>query len=103
MWMRSRSGCSRRARDLVLGKRDSMTYVPTIEMSEQAADVAVALLAGDPVTGGEQVEGVQSWLYPEQKVTLDTLTTVLVGQGVLTLDELCKGATAKRCERIGLR
>ncbi len=54
------------------------------------------------MAGGEQVEGVQSWLYPAQKVTLDTLTTVLVGQGVLTLDELCEGTTAKRCEQIGL-
>lgn len=95
------------ARDLILGERQSITYVPTVDMSERAADVAVALLSDTPVADGdvegEEVEGVQSWLYEAQGVTLDTLTTVLVGQGVLTLDELCEGTTAKKCEKLGLR
>ena len=93
------------ARDLILRERSSMTYVPTEDMSEQAADVAVALLADIPVPEGaveaEEVEGVQSWLFETQDVILDTLTTLLVGQGVLTLDELCEGETAKRCARLG--
>lgn len=95
------------ARELILGDRSTMTYVPTVQMSEQAADAAVALLADTPVAGGGvevvDVEGVESWLYEPQDVTLDTLTTVLVGQGVLTLDDLCVGATAKRCTKLGLR
>ena len=94
------------ARDLIRGKRRSMTYVPTEVMSEQAADVAVALLADTPVPDGpvaaEEVEGVQSWLFDAQDVTLDTLTTLLVGQGVLTLNELCEGETAKKCAKLGL-
>ena len=52
---------------------------------------------------GQDVDGVESWLYQDQDVTIDTLTSVLVGQGVLTLDELCSGATHKRCARLGLR
>ncbi len=91
------------ARDVLLGDEDSMTYVPTREMSEQAADVAVALLAGTPVTDAEEVDGVDSWLYEHQEVTIDDLTSVLVGQGVLTLDELCSGTAEKRCEKLGLR
>jgi len=95
------------ARDLVRGKRSSMTYVPTVDMSEQAADVAVALLADSTVPVGAiepaEVEGVRSWLFGTQDVTLDTLTTLLVGQGVLTLDELCEGATARKCAKLGLR
>lgn len=93
------------ARDLILGERSSMTYVPTEAMSEQAADVAVALLADTAVLDGpvevEEDEGVQSWLFEAQDVTLDTLTTLLVGQGVLTLDELCEGETAKKCAKLG--
>ena len=93
------------ARDLILRERSSMTYVPIEDMSEQAADVAVALLADIPVpegaVGAEEVEGVQSWLFETQDVILHTLTTLLVGQGVLTLDELCEGETAKRCARLG--
>lgn len=91
------------ARDVLLGDESSMTYVPTRAMSEQAADVAVGLLADTPVEGGEDVDGVRSWLYDDQDVTLDRLTSVLVGEGVVTLDELCLGATEKRCARLGLR
>ena len=44
-----------------------------------------------------------SWLYPHPDVTIDDLTSVLVGQGVLSLDELCNGSTEKRCTKLGLR
>lgn len=91
------------AREVLLGDEESMTYVPTRAMSEQAADVAVAFLAGNPVDGGEDVDGVESWLHEDQEVTIDSLTTVLVGQGVVTLDELCAGETEKQCTRLGLR
>ena len=91
------------ARELILGDRSSMTYVPTVEMSRQAADVSGALLEGSPVPGGEEVEGVESWTYETQEITLDSLTTVLVGQGILTIDELCEGETATRCAGLGLR
>jgi ABC-type xylose transport system substrate-binding protein len=91
------------AREVLLGEERSMTYVPTRAMSEQAADVAVGFLAGEPATGEEEVAGVPSWLHQDQQVTIDSLTSVLVGQGVLTLDELCGGEAAKRCARLGLR
>jgi ABC-type xylose transport system substrate-binding protein len=91
------------ARDVLLGRAKSMTYVPTVAMSEQAADVAVALIAGSPVTDAQQVDGVDSWLYQDQPVTIDTLTSVLVGQGVVTIDDLCSGSTEKRCSKLGLR
>lgn len=91
------------ARAVLLGDERTMTYVPTREMSDQAADVAVGLLAGAPRTDGEQVDGVPSWLFADQEVTVDTLTSVLVAQGVVTLDELCSGETEKPCERFGLR
>ncbi|RYC04891.1 hypothetical protein [Nocardioides zhouii] len=91
------------AREVLLGDEESMTYVPTRAMSEQAADVAVALLAGTPVTDAQDVDGVDSWLYEQQDVTIDGLTSVLVGQGVVTLDELCSGSAEKRCARLGLR
>jgi ABC-type xylose transport system substrate-binding protein len=91
------------ARDVLLGDEESMTYVPTRAMSEQAADVAVALVAGNPVPDAQEVDGVDSWLYEHRTVTVDTLTSVLVAQGVLTLDDLCSGSTQKRCTKLGLR
>jgi len=91
------------AREVLLGEEDSMTYVPTRAMSERAADVALAFLADAPVTDAEVVDGVESWLYRDREVTIDTLTSVLVAQGVVHLDDLCSGNTEKRCARLGLR
>jgi len=91
------------ARDIVRGEEKSMTYVPTGPMSDQAADLAVAYLADEPVEGGEDVDGVESWLYDDRDVTVDTLTSVLVAEGILTLDDLCSGDTSKQCARLGLR
>lgn len=91
------------ARAVLLGEEDSMTFVPTRAMSERAADVAVAFLADAPVTDAEVVDGVESWLYQDREVTIDSLTSVLVAQGVVDLDELCSGSTEKRCTRLGLR
>ena len=80
-----------------------MTYVPTGAMSDRAADLAVAYLADQPVEGGVDVDGVESWLYSDRDVTVDTLTSVLVGEGILTLDDLCSGDTRRQCARLGLR
>ena len=91
------------ARDVVMGKEKSMTYVPTGDMSDRAADLAVAYLADNPVEGGVDVDGVESWLYSDREVTVDTLTSVLVAEGILTLDDLCSGSTRKRCASLGLR
>ena len=90
------------ARDVVLGKAKSLTYVPMLAISEKAADVAVGLLADTPVDGGEEHLGVQSWLYEPAEVDLSNITTVLVGQGVITLEQLCDGETQARCRRNGL-
>ncbi|HEX5918085.1 MAG TPA: hypothetical protein VFY76_09540 [Nocardioides sp.] len=91
------------ARDVVRGREESMTYVPTGPMSDRAADLAVAHLADNPVEGGVDVDGVESWLYNDSEVTIDTLTSVLVAEGIVTLDDLCSGNTRKRCATLGLR
>ena len=91
------------ARDIVAGDRRSMTYVPARAMSERAADVAVGVVAEEPVAGAVDHEGVPSWLFEATEVDIDTLTSVLVADQAVTLDELCDGDTAKRCARLGLR
>lgn len=91
------------AREVLMGEEESMTYVPTRAMTEQAADVAVAFLADTTPAGGEDVDGVETWFYEDVEVTVDTLTSVLVADGAITLDDLCGGTTAKRCVRWGLR
>ena len=78
-----------------------MLYVPATAMSEQAADVAVGILADEEVEGAEDFEGVPSWLHTVTEVRLADLTSVLVRDGAVTLDELCSGSTARRCEQLG--
>lgn len=89
------------ARQLVTGPRRSMFYVPATAMSEQAADVAVGILADEEVEGAEDYEGLPSWLHTVTEVRLADLTSVLVRDGVVTLEELCAGSTARRCEQLG--
>lgn len=89
------------ARALVLGTSTEMVHVPSRAIAERGADVSLGLLADTPVTGGEEFEGVRSWLYEAVTITLDNLTTELVGNGVISLEDLCAGETAKRCRTLG--
>jgi ABC-type xylose transport system substrate-binding protein len=89
------------ARQIVQGPRQSLLYVPATAMSEQAADVAVGILADDEVEGAEDFEGVPAWLHTVTDVRRADLTNVLVRDGAITLEELCSGSTARDCERLG--
>ena len=63
--------------------------------------MAVGILADEEVEGAEDYEGVPSWLHTVTEVRLADLTSVLVRDGVVTLEELCAGSTARRCEQLG--
>lgn len=90
------------ARDIVLGREKTMSYVPVVAMTEQAVDAALSLMVGDEPSGGEMVDGAPTWTFEAIQVDIDNLTTVLVGQGALTLRELCEGSTRKKCTELGL-
>ncbi len=90
------------AREVILRERTSFTFVPAAQMSAKAAEVAVGELVDKPVGGSVDVEGVPSWLYEPVEVNVQDLTSVVVGAGALTLDELCSGDTAERCGKLGL-
>ncbi len=90
------------AREVITRDRDSFSYVPAAAMSTQAADVAVGELADEPVGESVDHEGVPSWLFEAVEVTVNDLTSVVVASGAMTLAELCSGATARRCAKLGL-
>lgn len=90
------------ARAVILGDADSFEFVPATAMSEQAADVAVRVLADEDVLASEDLDGVPSWTFEPTTVTLAELTTVVLPSGAMTLDELCEGDTATKCEKAGL-
>ncbi len=91
------------ARELIAGQRRSFTFIPAAAMSTQVAEVAVRVLADEPVVDPVDHEGVSSWLFEPIEITVNNLTSVLVGSGAMTLDDLCSGVTAQRCVRLGLR
>lgn len=90
------------AREVILRERDTFTYVPAAAMSSKVADVAVGELADEPVGDSVDHEGVPSWIFESFAVTVNDLTSVVVGSGAMTLAELCAGGTAKRCAKLGL-
>src|SRR6478735_3139443 len=60
--------------------------------------------ARDIVRGDEKsMTYVPTGAMSDRDVTVDTLTSVLVAEGILTLDDLCSGDTRRQCARLGLR
>jgi D-xylose transport system substrate-binding protein len=90
------------ARRIVAGTQAAAAYVPWQEVAVQAADVVVPLMTGGTLSGGEDVEGVRSWVAVAEPVTLESLTDAMVRTGAVDLDELCAGRLRQRCTTLGL-
>lgn len=90
------------ARAVILGDEESFEFVPATAMSEQAAQVAVRVLAGEDVPDSEDLDGVPSWTFQATEVTLADLTSIVLPSGAMTLEDLCTGDTAKKCAKAGL-
>lgn len=89
-------------RRLVTGEQTMTVYTSIREQAHQAADIAVAVLAGEEVEGGEDHEGVRAWIFDPQAVSLQTLTDTVVREGLWSIGDICEGAVRARCERLGL-
>lgn len=90
------------AREVIAGDRDSFTHLPAAAMSEQAADVAVGVLADQPVGDSTDHEGVPAWTFEAAEVAVNALTSVVVASGAMTLEDLCADETRERCRKLGL-
>jgi ABC-type xylose transport system substrate-binding protein len=89
------------ARALVAGDIDSYVHVPSLAISSDAATVVVHAMTRTDLEGSVEYEGVPSWLHEPVEVTRTNLTTVLVADGLVSLDEVCEGQ-ARACRRLGL-
>ena len=56
---------------------------------------ARVLVVGEQPGNSEDLEGVPSFLHAVTEVRLVDLTSVLVREGALTLEEICSGSTAR--------
>lgn len=89
------------ARAVVAGKVDSYQHVPRSDAAMLAAQAVLALEAGEAVPEQQERDGVPQWLLEAPLVSLENLTTVLVGSGQLSIEEICK-PNAQRCSEFGL-
>lgn len=90
-------------RRLVTGQQALTVYKSFPTEAERAADIAVALVTGARVTGVQDFEGVPSFVFKPQVVTLDNLTDTVVRDGAFTTRDICDESLLARCEELGLR
>ncbi|MEO5853885.1 MAG: substrate-binding domain-containing protein [Nocardioides sp.] len=92
-------------RRIIAGGQTLSVHMPVGVLSERAADLAVALVAGQPadLDGATDLEGVPAFVYDPVVVTRDNLTDVVVRDGTFTTEQLCSGSVAAACERLGVR
>lgn len=87
---------------IVAGEQAITVFKPMRAQAEQAADIAVRVLAGEEVTGGEPYEGVPAFLFEPVAVDIHNMTSVVVRRGAWRLDEICDGPVRQRCRALGL-
>lgn len=90
------------ARRLVLGRQTWLAPVDSRQVWELAATAGAELVIGSDRVPEGLVDGVPADLLEPRLVMLETLTDTLVRDGQVSLDDLCAGATAKRCTALGL-
>jgi len=86
---------------IVSGTQIMTVYKSVPDQATQAAKIAVALLAGRPVRGTTDHDGVPSVIFQPVAVTLTNLTNTVVRDGVYDIEEICTAALAKRCRALG--
>ncbi len=81
-----------------------MTVYKAIEPDAQrAAEVAVALVRGEPVTGPLTIAGTPATLLEPVVVTIDNIAETIVADGFWTIEDICTPDYALACEEAGLR
>jgi D-xylose transport system substrate-binding protein len=86
---------------IVTGTQTMTVYKSVPDQATQAAKIAVALLAGRPVRGTKDHEGVPSVIFQPVAVTLTNLTNTVVRDGVYEIGQICDAALVKRCQALG--
>ena len=90
-------------RRIVSGQQTLTVFKSFPREAEKAAEVAVALVTGQPVEDAREHEGVPSFVFEPLVVTLDNLTDTVVRDGIYSLTEICDAEVLPDCMRLGLR
>ncbi len=68
-----------------------------------AAEVAVALIEGRPIVSDLTISGVPATLLTAQVVTVDTVLSTVIADGIYTIDQICTPEYAAACAAAGIR
>ncbi len=88
---------------IVAGDQYMTVYKAIRAEAELAAEIAVKLANGETVTSSSQVDGTPSTLLDAVVVTVDTIMTTVVKDGIYTVAEICTAEYAAACARAGIR
>ena len=88
---------------IVAGDQYMTIYKAMRAQAELAAEVAVALVKGEPVAGETTMQGTPTTLLPIVVVTIDNILETVVADGLYTVDEICTPVYAAACEKAGIR
>ena len=87
---------------IVAGDQYMTIYKAMRAQAELAAEVAVALATGQPVSGETTMQGTPTTLLPIVVVTVDNILETVVADGLYTIDEICTPEYAAACEKAGI-
>jgi D-xylose transport system substrate-binding protein len=71
--------------------------------AELAAEIAVKLIKGEPVTSELEIDGTPATLLDAVVVTIDRIMETVVADGIYTVAEICTPEYADACAAAGIR
>ena len=87
---------------LLTGDQYMTVYKAIKPQAELAAEVAVALLHGEEVTGPMEIDGTPATLLDPVAVTVDDIMRTVVADGFWSVEDICTPAYADACEAAGI-
>lgn len=87
---------------IVAGEQAMTIYKPIKVEAYGAAELAVKIVNGEDVTGTEEFQGVESYIYDPIVITVDNVKDTVVADEFYSIDEICAGQYAKACAEAGL-
>lgn len=87
---------------IVAGEQFMTIYKSYKIEAEKAAEVAVKIANGDEITGTEDFEGVDSFIFDPVVLTTDNIEDTVVKDELYTVDQICTKNYADACAEAGL-
>jgi D-xylose transport system substrate-binding protein len=88
---------------IVSGDQYMTVFKPIRNEAGLAAEIAVKLVKGQPVTGKTTIGGVPATLFDPVAVTIDNIMGTVVAGGSYTVAQICTAEYAAACAAAGIR